>query len=47
MNAILVTLEALATPVIAIGGGIVLTSLTWRACQAVRRFIRWAWPPRE
>lgn len=44
MNAILVTLEALAEPVFAIAGGIALTAITYWACQTIKRLIRWAWP---
>lgn len=47
IEAVTVTLEALATPVIAIGGGIALTAATYHAYQGLRRLIRWAWPPQE
>lgn len=43
MEAVTVTIRALAEPVIALGGGLLLTALTWHACQALRRLIQWGW----
>lgn len=43
IEVITVTVQALAEPVFAITAGILLTALTYHACQALRRLIQWGW----